>query len=79
MTINEYYKLSKEQKKNNTEKIIVNSLTEAIELILDEDFNDETEIEIEDNSKEINAFRRKFKEYNDEEDYDEDDDYDDFD
>ena len=77
MTINEYYKLSKEQKKNNTEKIIVNSLTEAVELILDEDFNDETEIEIEDNLKEINTFRRKFKEYNDEEDYDnEDDDFD---
>ena len=74
MTINEYYKLSKEQKKNNTEKIIVNSLTEAVELILDEDFNDETEIEIEDNSKEIDTFRRKFKEYNDE-----DDDFDDFD
>ena len=66
MTINEYYKLSKEQKKNNTEKIIVNSLTEAIELILDEDFNDETEIEI----KEIDTFRRKFKEYNDEDDDD---------
>ena len=76
MTINEYYKLSKEQKKNNTEKIIVNSLTEAVELILDEDFNDETEIEIEDNSKEIDTFRRKFKEYNDN---DEDDDFDDFD
>ena len=74
MTINEYYKLSKEQKKNNTEKIIVNSLTEAVELILDEDFNDETEIDIEDNSKEIDTFRRKFKEYNDE-----DDDFDDFD
>ena len=77
MTINEYYKLSKEQKKNNTEKIIVNSLTEAVELILDEDFNDETEIEIEDNSKEINAFRRKFNEDYDEEEYD--DDFDDFD
>ena len=74
MTINEYYKLSKEQKKNNTEKIIVNSLTEAVELILDEYFNDETEIEIEDDSKEIDSFRRKFKEYNDE-----DDDFDDFD
>ena len=74
MTINEYYKLSKEQKKNNTEKIIVNSLTEAVELILDEDFNDETEIEIEDDSKEINSFRRKSKEYDDE-----DDDFDDFD
>ena len=73
MTINEYYKLSKEQKKNNTEKIIVNSLTEAVELILDEDFNDETEIEIEDNSKEIDTFKRKFKEYNDK---DEDDDFD---
>ena len=73
MTINEYYKLSKEQKKNNTEKIIVNSLTEAVELILDEDFNDETEIEIEDNLKEITNFRRKFKEYNDN---DEDDDFD---
>ena len=72
MTINEYYKLSKEQKKNNTEKIIVNSLTEAVELILDEDFNDETEIEIEDNLKEIVTFRRKFKEYNDNDEDDDD-------
>ena len=61
--------------KSDRETLIMYSpLTTIMKNAKNKDTNDETEIEIEDNSKEIDTFRRKFKEYNDE-----DDDFDDFD